>query len=212
MENNYKTDQEKFWKGEFGTEYINRNAENSYLCNKIHFWSMVLSKTNGVKSCLEFGSNIGFNLKAIKTLFPNMGIGAIEINDTAVQIMKEDADLDVKIYHDSILNVDITDIYDLTFTTGVLIHINPDELKNVYQKLYHTSKKYILISEYYNPTPVEVNYRGYEQRLFKRDFAGEFLDMFPDCILVDYGFIYHRDNNFPMDDGTWFLIQKEMNK
>jgi spore coat polysaccharide biosynthesis protein SpsF len=26
--------------------------------------------------------------------------------------------------------------------------------------------------------------------------------------LVDYGFAYHRDPNFPQDDITWFLLEK----
>ena len=26
--------------------------------------------------------------------------------------------------------------------------------------------------------------------------------------LIDYGFIYHRDNSFPKDDITWFLLEK----
>ena len=56
---------------------------------------------------------------------------------------------------------------------GVLIHINPDMLNNVYEKLYDSSDRYILVAEYYNPTPVNVSYRGYNDRLFKRDFAGE---------------------------------------
>ena len=64
------------------------------------------------------------------------------------------------------------------------------------------------IAEYYNPTPVEVKYRGHDGRLFKRDFAGEMLDRFPDLKLVDYGFNYHRDHNFPQDDGNWFLLEK----
>ena len=91
---------------------------------------------------------------------------------------------------------------------GVLIHINPDELQTVYEKLYESSNKYILISEYYNPTPVEVSYRGNLNRLFKRDFAGEMMDKYPDLKLVDYGFRYHRDNMFPMDDSTWFILEK----
>lgn len=171
--------------------------------------STVLSKTDGVHSVLEFGSNIGLNLKAIKRLSPVMNLGAVEINDKAVQILEEDTNLDVKIYHDSILDVAIEEKYDLTFTSGVLIHINPNELKSVYQRLYDASSKYILIAEYYNPTPVEVNYRGFAQRLFKRDFAGEFMDLYPECTLQDYGFVYHRDNNFPMDDVTWFLMRKK---
>ena len=53
-----------------------------------------------------------------------------------------------------------------------------------------------------------MTYRGHSQRLFKRDFAGEMLDRFPDLTLVDYGFAYHRDANFPQDDTTWFLLEK----
>ena len=88
------------------------------------------------------------------------------------------------------------------------IHINPEYLELVYSKLYETSSKYILIAEYYNPTPVEINYRGNEGKLFKRDFAGEMMDKYPNLKLVDYGFIYHRDNNFTQDDMTWFLLEK----
>jgi hypothetical protein len=44
--------------------------------------------------------------------------------------------------------------------------------------------------------------------LFKRDFAGEMLERYPDLELIDYGFVYKRDNNFPQDDITWFLLKK----
>jgi len=89
-----------------------------------------------------------------------------------------------------------------------LIHINPEMLPQVYSRLYDCSRKYILIKEYYNPTPVVVTYRGNTERLFKRDFAGEMMDLYPDLELIDYGFQYHRDNNFPEDDSTWFLLKK----
>ena len=89
-----------------------------------------------------------------------------------------------------------------------MIHINPDELKKVYDLLYKTSKKYICIVEYYNPKPVALDYRGHKDRLFKRDFAGEMLSEYKDLKLVDYGFSYHLDNNFPQDDLNWFLLEK----
>ena len=37
----------------------------------------------------------------------------------------------------------------------------------------------VLMAEYYNPVPVSVSYRGNEERLFKRDFAGELADVQP---------------------------------
>ena len=33
-----------------------------------------------------------------------------------------------------------------------------------------------------------------------------------DLDLVDYGFIYHRDKNFPQDDLNWFLLEKKVFK
>ena len=91
---------------------------------------------------------------------------------------------------------------------GVLIHINPELLERAYRKLYDASHRYVLVCEYYNPSPVRMPYRGHDDRLFKRDFAGEMLDMFADLQLIDYGFQYHRDPTFPQDDITWFLMEK----
>ena len=77
-----------------------------------------------------------------------------------------------------------------------------------YERLYEASNRYILVAEYYNPSVVEISYRGHSGRLWKRDFAGEMMDKYPDLKLVDYGFIYHRDLAFPADDVTWFLMEK----
>lgn len=108
----------------------------------------------------------------------------------------------------SILDWVPNDAVDLALIKGVLIHIDPAHLPDVYEKLYQASQRYILIAEYYNPTPVSVPYRGHADRLFKRDFAGEMLDRYPDLALIDYGFIYRRDPIFPQDDMTWFLLQR----
>lgn len=50
---------------------------------------------------------------------------------------------------------------------------NPGRLNEVYKTLYESSRKYLLLVEYYNPTPVEIEYRGHSGKLFKRDFAGK---------------------------------------
>ena len=99
--------------------------------------------------------------------------------------------------------------FQISLIKGVLIHINPEVLPLVYKKLYDSSSKYILIAEYYNPSPVTINYRGNSDRLFKRDFAGEMLETYSDLKLIDYGFCYKRDMVFPQDDITWFLLEKK---
>ena len=86
--------------------------------------------------------------------------------------------------------------------------MNPEYLPQIYETLYQSTGRYLLVCEYYNPTPVQITYRGHSDRLFKRDFCGEVLDHYSDLHLVDYGFSYHRDPNFPQDDSTWFLLEK----
>lgn len=209
MEKNYKSEQELFWVGEFGDEYIERNSNRAGIAYRTALFSKVFSHTQGIQSALEFGSNIGYNLLAIRNLLPSCKLAAIEINGAAVQKLK--AIPDIQIFENSILNLDSGELgaYDLTFTCGVLIHLNPDRLPDVYARLYECSRAYILVNEYYNPKPVEVSYRGHSERLFKRDFAGDLLDLYPDLELVNYGFQYHRDPNFPADDLTWFLLKKK---
>ena len=200
-----KTEQEKFWAGKFGDDYTGRNRQHA-LSNNISLFSKIFSRTKSIGSVIEFGANIGLNLIAIKQLLPNVDLSAIEINKKSVKELRQFEG--VKIYHQSILDFVVDYQRDFVFTKGVLIHINPNKLSYVYDLLYKTSKSYICLAEYYSPKPVEIDYRGHKNKLFKRDFAGEMLDRFKDLKLLDYGFIYHRDNNFPQDDINWFLLEK----
>ena len=160
-------------------------------------------------SLIEFGANVGMNLKAIKTLLPTCSLHGVEINERACEDLKNVIGAQ-NVYHESIFDFNPTDQFDIVLIKGVLIHINPEKLDLVYDKLYNSSKKYMLICEYYNPSPVSIEYRGHSDRLFKRDFAGEIMDRFTDVQLVDYGFAYHRDISFPQDDCTWFLLEKNI--
>lgn len=205
--NHYRTEQEQFWAGEFGNEYISRNQGKEPIASNIAFFSNILRNTHNVQSIIEFGANIGLNIQAIRALLPYADLSAIEINASAIEHLKEIENL--IIHHQSILDFIPKEKKDFVFIKGVLIHINPDDLPGVYQKLYETSSRYICIAEYYNPSPVEINYRGHNERLFKRDFAGELMDLFPDLHLVNYGFVYRRDPVFSQDDLTWFLLEKK---
>lgn len=203
----YKTEQEKFWASqEWGSEYRKRNSYDKVKDN-IHFFSKIIERTSNLNSIIEFGSNIGLNLIALNDLLPKVKCSAVEINQEACEELAKLEFID-KVFNESIFDFSKDDKWDMTFIKGVLIHINPEYLNDVYTRLYECSNKYILIAEYYNPTPVSIEYRGHEDRLFKRDFAGEMLDKYEDLELIDYGFSYHRDNNFPQDDITWFLLEK----
>ncbi len=208
--NKYKTAQEQFWAGKFGNEYIDRNTREECLPGRLALFAKVLARVHSVNSIIEFGANIGNNIVALKHLLPKTELSAIEINGKAASELEKIDGLQV--YHQSILDFRPNYQRDLAFTSGVLIHIDPDMLPVVYDLLFQSSRRYICLIEYYNPTPVELPYRGHDKKLFKRDFAGEMLDKYPQLQLVDYGFLYHRDNTFPMDDGTWFLLQKNQQR
>ena len=206
MTQKYRSDQEKFWAGNFGDEYTARNNTKVFQEARDSLLSKALTSVEKIETAIEFGANTGLNILAIKKLFPETLLTAIEINSRALSKLR--AIEGVKVIHGSILDKQVDSLYDLVLSVGVLIHVDPEFLPLVYQNIYAASSRYILIGEYYSSQPTMVSYRGHENRLFKRDFAGELLDIYGDLSLVDYGFCYHRDPNTALDDITWFLLEK----
>ena len=205
MKSPYSTEQEDFWAGDFGKEYTERNQGGQLHAGNLSFFSKIVERTRGVGSVLELGANRGMNLEALRMLLPGADLAGIEINPEAVKILESSG---FQAYHGSILDFALDRPRELAFTKGVLIHINPDSLNKVYDLLHAASRRYVLVAEYYNPSPVEIRYRAHAGKLFKRDFAGELIDRHPDLHLIDYGFLYHRDPVFPQDDISWFLMEK----
>jgi spore coat polysaccharide biosynthesis protein SpsF len=204
------TEHERFWAGEFGNEYAERHAiaGPEFEANKLAMFSRILQRTGPLASIHEYGCGTGGNLWALSQLCPDADLSGVEVNTHSVDLL-----------HDlypwpQMPDIEVSGVLesghresDLVLTMGLLIHIPPDELPKVYSKLVDDTGRYILLIEYYNPTPVEIPYRGHAGRLWKRDFAGEMLDSYP-LRLIDYGFVYHRDV-FPQDDVSWFLMEVE---
>lgn len=203
---NYKTEQESFWAGSFGDSYISRNNDDGIVASNIALFSNIFKKIGPVSSVIEFGANVGLNLRAIRSMSPQAKLAAVEINSSAVDILQQN--VDVQVFHQSILDFSPSQQWELALIKTVLIHINPEQLHCVYDLLYRSSSRYICIAEYYNPSPTQVMYRGNQDRLFKRDFAGEMLDRYENLRLIEYGFVYHRDTAYPLDDISWFLLEK----
>ena len=99
--------------------------------------------------------------------------------------------------------------FDLVYSMGVLIHIHPDDLLANMRKMYAYSGRYILMGEYFNSTPVMIEYQGQKDRLFKQDFGKLFIENF-NVALVDYGFLWgHIYNPAGFYDITWWLFEKK---
>lgn len=199
------TEQADFWAGEFGSAYIGRNDSQQLLASNIKLFSEALASMKPIpQSILELGANIGMNYLALHQVAPGASFTGVEVNEVAARKLRE---LGPEVFHMSIEEFEADVSFDLVFTKGVLIHLNPESLIQTYRKMYRVSRKFIMLAEYYNPTPVAIDYRGEKDKLFKRDFAGEMMALFPDLYLRDYGFVYHLDT-FPQDDITWFLLEK----
>jgi pseudaminic acid biosynthesis-associated methylase len=199
------TEQERFWAGKFGSDYIERNRGAEILASNLGMFSQALRSAVGVKTCTEIGPNIGMNLAAIKLLHPEWEQYAVEINADAIEELANVIPAE-NITNKSIVGY-VPSATDLVITCCVLIHIAPESLPSVYDSLVAATNKYLLIAEYYNPTPVAIDYRGHDNKLFKRDFAREILERHPQMRLADYGFVYNGDPNHPKDDITWFLLE-----
>ncbi len=78
----FKTDQEDFSAGDFGREYIQRNAGPELLASNLALFARALKTAQQLRDCLELGANIGMNLQALKLLYPDQDQYAVEINAT----------------------------------------------------------------------------------------------------------------------------------
>lgn len=206
------TAQEREWAGRFGDEY-NRRSPGDEIAN-VAFFRTVLDlgirrRTAHAqvvpKSIVELGAGQGANLRALARLLPEAQASAVEINPQACEVLAATAPCS-EIFQCSILDWQPDRTWDLAFTKGVLIHVNPDHLGMAYETIHRAAGRWILIAEYYSPTPVSVPYRDHDDLLWKRDFAGELLDKYKDLRCLDYGFAWKRDT--AQDDLTWFLLEK----
>src|SRR5580765_564594 len=102
MPKTFKTDQEAFWAGEFGGEYSRRNVGSGLLAGNCALFAQVLRRTHNIGSIIEFGANVGMNLRALEILAPAAKQAAIEINPDAAKVLRESGRLEV--FESSILD------------------------------------------------------------------------------------------------------------
>ena len=194
--------QEALWRGDFGKAYTIRQSHN-LLATRVFFRRALKEAELNNPQILEFGAGSGHNLLALKRMYEGAWLTGVEINESAfaeLQVVANEAVLN------SIFDFEPRADWDLVLTKGLLIHLHPDDLEKAYNTIYKCSNRYILLCEYFNPTPVAIEYRGETEALWKRDFAGDMLDLFPMKVL-DYGFWWSRDK-YPQDDIHYVLMEK----
>lgn len=187
------------WTGEFGDQYTQRNVVDWR--DRVGAWWTMLKGLEPDR-VLEVGANRGHNLLALKRLAIGWGYYGIEPNASAAQNKPANCN-----YWRSLDEYIASPFpgFDLVFTCGVLIHIPPNELDATLRKIHALSRKYILCIEYFADQETTVEYRGFTDMLWKRNWPQEYESRFPDLQLIRSGF-WGKDAGF--DDVNWWLWEK----
>jgi pseudaminic acid biosynthesis-associated methylase len=200
--------QDSFWTHDYSKEYVRKNSSfNNELGRDC--WRRMLDKASLVgRNYLEVGCNIGRNIDQLSLLDPGLKPSAVEINREALDYVLSRHQL-VHACCSPVQDARLpSSSFELVFTCGVLIHIPPEDFLGVMKKMYHWSSRYVLFSEYFNRTPVSLEYQGRKDVLFKRDFGALFLDSY-DVKVVDYGFWWGKIyDEAGFADVTWWLFEK----
>ena len=200
--------QEDFWKSKINLSYAQDNSSFDIDLG-IRAWNRMLYRVDSleINSYLDCGANIGRNIGFLKEILPLASSNIIEIALEPFEECKRRYKIDNSFFG-SIKNAKFEKDFELVFTSGVLIHINPEDLIETMANMFRLSSRYILICEYFNRTPTTINYKGESDRLFKRDFGKLFMENF-DCKIIDYGFLWGQEfDDAGFDDTTYWLFEK----
>lgn len=193
---------EQLWAGEFGDEYVDRNA-HSYDVRR-EFWTARVEQT-GCVSALEIGCNVGGNLQWLAPLLRPGGTVGVDINRKALSVLHA-SHPEIDAVWSPARDLPFRDRrFDLVFTMGVLIHQPDETLPLVMHEMVRCSNRWVLCGEYFANATEEVPYRGHEGALFRRDYGALFAELFPELTLRDSGFLAKDDG---WDDVTWWLFER----
>jgi pseudaminic acid biosynthesis-associated methylase len=202
------------WTGGFGQEYTERNRSSLAAMEKLYKRHFGVTRTemnhqfldgfDHSMRILEVGCNIGNQLLCLQRIgFENLY--GIEPQEYAVEMAKRRAK-GIQIMRGNIFDIPFKDGYfDLVFTSGVLIHISPQNIKKALKEIYRCSRKYIWGYEYYSENYEEIPYRGERGLLWKTDFAKAFRKTFPDLKPVEVQ-LFKYVNSDRLD--IMFLLKK----
>jgi spore coat polysaccharide biosynthesis protein SpsF len=185
------------WAGRFGREYTDRNHVD--WTTRVDGFKEMLAAADPVGSVLEIGCNRGHNLHAIQHLLPDAFVVGMEPNAYARDIATSSG-FDVSSGNAHAIPYP-NNVFDLVFTSGVLIHIHPDRLHDAMREITRVSRHFVLAVEYHADHDVELDYRGKPNMLWKRDYTKHYLEACDNLHLI-------TTQPAPFDQATWVLLEK----
>ena len=208
------TKQMEKWSGDFGKEYTDRNVfsleeldtlyKSNYGVTRTELNQRFLEGMDRSIRVLEVGSNVGNQLLCLQSMgFVNLY--GIELQSYAVELSKARTKR-INIIEGSAFDIPYKDGYfDLVFTSGVLIHINPSDIVWALREILRCTREYIWGFEYYADEHIEIIYRGHQELLWKADYAKLYLQQFEDLKIVKEERLKYLDSD---NIDTMFLLKK----
>jgi pseudaminic acid biosynthesis-associated methylase len=202
------------WGAEFGRDYTDRNPQTAAAMDALYVENYGVSRTALNQEflgalprdlrILEVGCNVGAQLGAMA----QMGftrLAGVDIQPYALKTARQNYP-GILFMAASALELPVREgAFDLVFTSGVLIHIHPDDLSRAMGEIYRACRRYIWGLEYFHPTCAMIPYRGQADLLWKGDYAGLYRERFPDLkLLQEQKLPYINKNN----QDVMYLLEK----
>lgn len=187
----------QLWTGQFGDAYTKRNKVDWK--SRVPFWQRI-SDTIHCDQFLDVGTNMGWNLRALRHISDKFQMSGVDINHLAVMEAQE---------HFDVIEASARELVDnfgpkssqCTITSGVLIHIPPSELQAVMRSIIEVTSDYIVCIEYEAPQEEMVPYRGHFDKLWKRPYGRLYEEM--GCSIVEYG-----ESAEGFDSCAWWILER----
>jgi len=120
---------------------------------------------------LEVGCGPGWNLLALRCVdMPGPFVRGVDVNQVAVDEARAEG-LDVQRLPAADAALRMGPSFDLVFTSGMLIHVAPQDLQKVMASIIGATSRYVLAIEYDAPEEQEIEYRGKPALLWKRPYG-----------------------------------------
>jgi len=209
-----ETNQTRVWQGDFGRAYTDRNTlemadldalwVRNYGISRSAINQMFLEGIPRSATFLEVGCNVGNQLLLLQAQGYTQLTG-IELQSYALARARSRLE-GIALEQGSALALPFEDqAFDVVFTSGVLIHIAPEDLAQAMSEIHRCARHYIWGAEYFSPELTAVNYRGNDDLLWKMDYARKYLTLFHDLELMKERRLRYLEND---NIDTVFLLKK----
>lgn len=169
-------DQRDYWLNR-GNVYRKEFIEKGYESLEIFFQNLVIRELKEVKfsSIFEAGCGFGWNIRRFKREFPDARVGGLDFSHTQLLNGKE---VYLKESRFELTEGDATrmpfvnNAYDVGFSLGVFMNINPKKIGNAIDEMIRVCGKYIIHLEYdeHHASPDLAERRAFKTNIVSHDY------------------------------------------